>query len=111
MSNTFYEGKIYKDKYYIIAGTKYYQSWDEWDFRIINGKLAQYGSNRVEVVKEFLFNGGKFRLGNGKLSKFQPITGSFPELYDWLNQNYRVLILNPELYNLNTKTGKAETKV
>lgn len=97
---------IYKDKHYIIANTRLYQEWDNWEFRVISGRLAQLPSNRVEVVKEFLFNGGKFRLENGRLPEYQPISGLIPDIYEWLDQDYKVLILNPESYNLDVKTGK-----
>ena len=95
--------RVYKNKYYIIEnipGISGFQRWNEREYRVVNGRLASL--RRLEVVKEFLFNGGKFRLEDGHLPEYQPMTGLISELFEWLDNNGKAFILNPELYELKT---------
>lgn len=40
----------------------------------------------------------EFKLDNGRHPDYQPITGNFYELYDWLDRNGIAHMLNPEEY-------------
>ena len=89
--------RIYKDRYYITQetpGLSGFQEWGKLEYTVMKGNRAR----QYNITKEFKFNGGKFRLDNGRHPDYQPITGNFYELYDWLDRNGIAHMLNPEEY-------------
>lgn len=95
--------RIYKGKYYIeesIPGISGFQRWNERQYRVMNGKRA--ANRKINIITEFKFNGGKFKIENGRCPEYQPVTGLMAELYEYLDKNYDALILTPEAYRLKS---------
>jgi hypothetical protein len=96
--------RIYQGKYYIleyIPGCSGFKQWNKREYRIVNASLAKV--YRLQVVREFLFNGGKFRLEDGHLPEYQKTTGLISELFSFLDSHGKAFILTPELYDLKVE--------
>ena len=98
--------KIYNNKYYIvesIPGISGFQRWDEREYRVVRGRTAR-ALYKLHIVQEFLFRVcGRYRLEDGHLPDYQPITKNQTELYNHLDSGGQAFILSPELYGLKTK--------
>ena len=68
--------KIYKDRFYVKAGTpgiSGFQQWGETEFRIVTGHKAR--NCRPHIVAEWTpTSDEQYRLENGRCPEFQPVT-------------------------------------
>lgn len=96
--------RIYNNKCYIkeiIPGISGFQRWHEREYKVMSGRFARHCKSNI--IREFIYNGGKFRVEDGHLPDCCPVVNSQQELQNALQQDNDATMLNPELYELKTQ--------